>query len=290
MSPIIQAVFFSADLFSRIKNGLKNEKVLETLILSTAAVVHTIRIQRDTGFGLEFENHLLTSLDSCKPETPECSQLYLRSLKNLKSKSTVPKLFEIVEKSESRVAVVAMKALHAMPKSFFDPKTHRPILVRLINQLGKKHDSSTRTLAIDILLRDAPTKEEVRGLLALQLKSSGPLHAEVGTFLWNRLHEFMTTNPSLRTYVDEIMKEEGLRTYHHLSPRGLSTSFSRTFTSNPSGNTSFSNAIEMTGKILKRSSFDVYLHSDDSFIHPLSVRNFTISIMIRSWREDLHLE
>jgi microsomal triglyceride transfer protein large subunit len=163
-----------------------------------------------------------------------------------------------------------MKALHVMPDFFFDRKTHRPILLKIVKQLGKKYDSSTRTLALDLLLRNEPEKEEMRELFTL-LRRHDSLHAEVSTFMWHRLHEFMDTNPKLRAYVRELLKEEGLKTYHHLAPKGLSTAFSRTLTASPSSNSSFSNAIEMTGKILKRSSFDVYVRSQDDSIHPLSV-------------------
>ena len=250
---------------------MKNEKLQETLILTSAALVHTIRKQKSSAdFGSDIEKYLIDSLKKCPTEKPECFQIYLRSFKNLKSKATIPILFETIEKSDSKTGVVAMKALHVLPDSFFDRKTHRPILLKIVKQLGKKYDSSSRTLALDILIRNEPEKEEIRELLTL-LRRHDSLHAEVSTFMWHRLHEFMETNPKLNKYVKDILKEEGLKTYHHLSPKGLSTAFTRTLTATPSGNSTFSNAIEMTGKILKRSSFDVYVRNQEDSIHPLSV-------------------
>ena len=94
-------------------------------------------------------------------------------------------------------------------------------------------------------------------------------------------------NPNLKQWVEEIVREEDLKTYHHLAPKGLSTAFSRTFTSNPSGNSTFSNAIEMNGKILKRSSFDVYVQNQDDAIQPLSV-NSSYRLVILQVRMRIH--
>lgn len=160
-----------------------------------------------------------------------------------------------------------------MPDNFIEPK-YRPILIQIICQLGKKYDSSVRTLALDVILRNNPSKQEIKAIVSFLLaKVSDKAHAEVGTFMWNRIHEFEEINPILGKYLEEIIQEQDFQTYHHLSPRGLSTAFTRYFTSNPSGNSSFSNAIEMSGKILKRSLFDVFVRSkDQGALQLLSVR------------------
>ncbi|CAG7828228.1 unnamed protein product [Allacma fusca] len=266
------------DLFNLIKKKMKSSKLQETLVLSIAALVNTLRTNnRRTGspaldklIDVEVEDYIVKSLEDCTESS--CQQMYLRALKNLKSKATLPKLFEIIQSSDPKTGVVAMKAVHAFPDPLI-AVTFRPTLLKVVQQLGKKYDSSARTLALDILLRNKPTREEVLQILHL-LKNHDSQHAEVTTFMWNRVQEFMETNSELAKFVNDIITEEGLQTYHHLAPKGLSTAFSRTFTSGPSGNTSFSNAIEMSSKILKRSSFDVYIKSSDDSLHLLSLGIF----------------
>ena len=257
------------------KKSVKSEKLRESLLLATAAVINNIRISsrkrgsENASVGSEYEDYVLQSLESCK-EDVLCKQTYLRAMKNLKSKRTLSKLFELVQTSDPKTSVVAMKAIHAFPDSSIPP-TYRPLLIKIVKQLGRKYDSSARTLALDMILRNEPSKEDVREILHVVKQLDNPNHAEISTFIWNRVQEFMEHNQVLADHVKAIIKEEGLQNYHHLAPKGLSTAFSRAFTVNPKGNSTFSNAIEMTGKILKRSSFDVYLNTPEDSLQLLSV-------------------
>jgi len=274
----INWIFNMIDLFKLMKRTVSSPKLQESLILSVSAIAHTISTRSakaglpQSHLALEIEEYLINSLTSCDGENKGlCQQLYLRALKNLKSKPTVPLLFDALTTADSKTSVVAMKAIHAMPDSYIDPK-YRPTLIKIIKRLGRKYDSSVRTLALDVILRTTPSKGELKELVKFLLENVvDKSHAEVSTFMWNRLHEFTEKNPSLRDFLVEIIKEESLVTYHHLSPRGLSTAFTRTFTSNSNGNSSFSNAIEMNGKILKRSLFDVNIQTKSDSLQLLSV-------------------
>lgn len=221
----------------------------------------------------DVEEYLVNSLSTCSgDEVSSCQKLYLRALKNLKSRSTMGILFDYVQNSKDpKVSVVAMKSMHAMPDTFIEAR-YRPALIRIIQQLGRKYDSSVRTMALDLILRNKPTKQEISEIVGKLLKKLvDKQHSEVTTFMWNRIHEFMESNPQLQYMLSDVIQEEKLRNYHNLSPLGLSTAFSREFLSTPSANSSFSNAIEMTGKILKRSSFDVFIRSQNDSLSLLSV-------------------
>lgn len=221
----------------------------------------------------DVEDYLVNSLSACAGDDMfECQKLYLRSLKNLRSKSTIELLFMYAQGSKDpKVSVVAMKSLHAMPDTFFESR-NRPELIRIIQQLGRKFDSSVRTMALDLILRNNPTKSEIHAIVSKLLKNlADRQHSEVTTFMWNRIHEFMETNPELENMLYDVIHTESLKDYHHLSPLGLSTAFSRMFYTSASANSSFSNAIEMTGKILKRSSFDVFIRNKNDSISLLSV-------------------
>jgi len=203
--------------------------------------------------------------------------MFIRSLKNLKSPKTINLLFEKAQNKNPRVSVSAMKTLHAMPDSYFNTE-HRPILMNIATQLGHNFDSSARTLAVDLILRNGPTNEEIhRFISTLQKKVTDKQHSEVATFMWNRLHEFAEANNLLKKMMENAISQEKIQNYHHLSPAGHSTAFTRHLYSNPSSNASFSNAIEMTGKLLKRSLFDAFIRNDESSLHLLSV-SFLLSL------------
>ncbi|ODM98802.1 Microsomal triglyceride transfer protein large subunit [Orchesella cincta] len=270
---LIQIKHF-VDLFKLLRREEVPAKLHESLTLTTAAVARTLKEKADKYSSSvkrsllhDVEEYLVNSLSYCsqKEENEEkmkCQILYLRALKNLKSKTTVSILFEFIQNSkDSKVSVVAMKSIHAMPDAFIETR-YRPQLLRIIQQLGRKYDSSVRTMALDLILRNKPTKLEISEIVGQLLKKIvDRQHSEVTTFMWNRIHEFMEHNAELQTMLNAVILEERLKNYHHLSPLGLSTAFSRVFSKTPSANSTFSNAIEMTGKILKRSSFDVFIQS-----------------------------
>lgn len=260
---------------------MESSKLFESLTLTTAAVAHTLHEKQSLpggpilkrGLLQDIEEYIVNSLTACTGEEIfKCQKLYLRALKNLKSKSTVGLLFDYVQNGKDpKVSVVAMKSLHAMPDAYIEAR-YRPQLIRIIQQLGRKYDSSVRTMSLDLILRNNPTKQEISEIVGRLLKRlADRQHSEVTTFMWNRIHEFMDSNPALQTMLDEVILEESLQNYHYLSPLGLSTAFARTFSSSPSANSSFSNAIEMTGKILKRSSFDVFIQSKNDSLSMFSV-------------------
>lgn len=260
---------------------MESPKLLESLTLTTAAVAHTLQEKQKMPGGFivkrgllqDIEDYLVNSLSTCsKDDVSACQKLYLRALKNLKAKSTLGVLFDYVQNAkDAKVSVVAMKSIHAMPDIYIEAR-YRPQLVKIIKQLGRKYDSSVRTMSLDLILRNSPTKQEISEIVGHLLKRlSDKQHAEVTTFMWNRIHEFMESNPDLESMLWDVIHEESLKNYHNLSPLGLSTAFSRFFSSSPSANSSFSNSIEMTGKILKRSSFDVYIQSKNDTMSLFSV-------------------
>ncbi|CAL8121848.1 unnamed protein product [Orchesella dallaii] len=275
------------DLFKLLKREEVPAKLHESLTLTTAAVARTLKEKADhhssnvkKSLLQDVEDYLVNSLSYCSQnqeneEKLKCQILYLRALKNLKSKSTVNILFDFIQNSkDSKVSVVAMKSIHAMPDTFIETR-YRPQLLRIIQQLGRKYDSSVRTMALDLILRNKPTKLEISEIVGWLLKRiSDRQHSEVTTFMWNRIHEFMENNAELQTMLNAVILEERLKNYHHLSPLGLSTAFSRVFSKSPSANSTFSNAIEMTGKILKRSSFDVFIQSKNDSLSLFSLGIF----------------
>lgn len=72
--------------------------------------------------------------------------------------------------------------------------------------------------------------------------------------------------------VRTILKENNLTNYHILSRGGLSSAFSRPLIQDSSVNASFTNMLEISGGILKRSNVDVFVGVGDTKMRLMSVR------------------
>jgi microsomal triglyceride transfer protein large subunit len=110
----------------------------------------------------EVKTSLVDRLSKCANE--ECKQKYLRALKNLGLKDTVPALLQHVLYGTKKTSVTAMKALRSLPPASWDDDV-KGAATRIYYQLGKRFDSSARTLAADILLESEPSHEVLRDIL-----------------------------------------------------------------------------------------------------------------------------
>jgi microsomal triglyceride transfer protein large subunit len=110
----------------------------------------------------EVKTSLLDGLSTCANE--ECKQKYLRALKNLGLKETVPALVQHILFGTKKTSVTAMKVLRSLPPASWDDEVKR-VATHVYYQIGKRFDSSARTLAADILLESDPSREVLQELL-----------------------------------------------------------------------------------------------------------------------------
>jgi microsomal triglyceride transfer protein large subunit len=78
-----------------------------------------------------------------------------------------------------------------------------------------------------------------------------------------RINQISDKDPNFGAQVASIMREEyrKLNNYHVMGQRGLSTAFTRSFLSSPSGNGSLVTVQEIAGGLLKRGLVDVVLET-----------------------------
>lgn len=121
----------------------------------------------------EVKTSLVDGLSKCINE--ECKQKYLRGLKNLGLRDTVPLLVEHALSGTKKTSVTAMKALRSLPPAAWDDFVETAA-TRIYYQLGKRFDTSSRTLAADILLESKPSREDLRELLLSLASSADPTY------------------------------------------------------------------------------------------------------------------
>lgn len=80
-----------------------------------------------------------------------------------------------------------MKAIRALPADSWTPEVQK-VAERIFFQLGRKYDSSARTLALDILLEAKELDEERLKNLLVSLTSNDSVY-EVKQYLLQRLNQ-----------------------------------------------------------------------------------------------------
>ncbi|XP_031836088.2 microsomal triacylglycerol transfer protein isoform X1 [Nomia melanderi] len=246
------------DILKRSEETIQNEKVSETLALTAAAMA------RHLGSPAAVEKartSLELGLDSCTGE--ECKLKFLRALRNLRSTASIPTLLKFAISKDKAISIAAWKALAVMPKDSITDEV-KVVAKRVFYQIGgPKRDSSVRTAALDIVLENNPSKEDIRGLV-MYLASSDSAY-EIRKYLSQRLEQLSALNPKLAKDYSDILSESGTKVvnYDVFAHRGLSTAFTRSFLNSPDSNGSLVTVQEINSGILKRGIVDVVLESEN---------------------------
>ena len=183
---------------------------------------------------VEIVQYFLGNLKSCDDEP--CRQLHLRVLKNLAMTDTLSIILSHIDSPDKKTSVSAIKALAALPSHVFDSAVKNK-LEDVYFQVGRRYDSSARTLALDILLNHQPETE----FLNRVLRSISSKHAlEISTYTLQRLVEFAGKSPTIRSQIKDIFaSDQAIRNYNTFSQNGKSTAFSRDLYRNSNGNGTF---------------------------------------------------
>jgi hypothetical protein len=160
-------------------SGRLPAKILCTFVSSTQASCKETKNLEASVFLIcvqiigEVRTSLVDGLLGCTNE--ECKQKYLRALKNLGLKDTVPVLLQHALFGFKKTSFTALKALRSLPPDSWDDDVKRAA-TRIYYQLGRRYDSSSRTLAADILLESKPSHDVVRDLLLSLASRADPAY------------------------------------------------------------------------------------------------------------------
>ncbi|XP_071534399.1 microsomal triglyceride transfer protein large subunit isoform X1 [Panulirus ornatus] len=260
------------NVLKHVKKDYKNNKLYETLVLTVASLTHTFSRMPEKSkqpIVSEVRNFLVEKLRNCSIES--CQLMYIRALKNLRMADTVDVLLEFAEGNSRKPAIYAIRALQTMPDSYITKEVCKRI-ERIFLELHHQHDSSVRAMAADILLRQKPSAESFESFF--QIMSSQDTK-ELNTLLLGRIIDLADSDKHLQQMLRKIVKDPRYNNYHILGQGGLSSAFSRPLSQDKSANSSFSNMLEIQGGLLKRSTVDVFVESQDAQMRLLSFGIFS---------------
>lgn len=199
--------------------------------------------------------------------------MYLRALKNMKSENSIPSLLGIVRKGNEKEQVFAWKALRSFEPSLWNDKIIEAAITTFF-QLDKKHDSSSRTLALDIILEANPSEEVLRNLIYFLISSCKSF--EVQQYLVQSLKMISDKDDEFKQRVLNIIRSDiRLNNYDTLAQKGWSTALRRDFLQSSSSNGSLLTVQEIKGGIVKRGIVNIMMDKDG-----LSQEIFSVSISL----------
>ncbi|XP_075214236.1 microsomal triacylglycerol transfer protein isoform X2 [Lycorma delicatula] len=255
------------DVLTDINNLLSKQlppKLLETVVLTLAAVTNKYRklpSSKDDQIIETIQSKLIQNLSDCYETDDECKVLYLRALQNLQLKETVPILVSHALNGSKKVSVRAMKTLKSLPSSAWNDDVLKAA-EDIYFQIGRKFDSSARTLALDILLERNPSNDKLKILIS-SLPGNDSAY-EVKQYLMQRINQIAYRNKEFEETVKSIIGSLKLNNYNILALKGLSTAFTRSFMNNPSVNGSLSTVQEISSGIVKQGNVDILLEQHGS--------------------------
>lgn len=253
MSAVAHSKHHCEDLIENFLNDaqkakIPHEKIKQTLILTLARLSKKSKSSSTTVL-----KWIVTNLLRCKEN--ECHQLYLRALKNILSPSTAAILLKLAESKETdrKTALLALEIL-----SKFDPNVLN-VKVRGLDQhlftLLKDPDRelSLKSVAIELILLTSPSTGNVKEILSLLRSENNKELTAVALQKWTDLAQ---RNPHLIGQW-RLCSSKGWLDWNLLSHGGLSTSFSRFLSQTLAGNSSFTFNLEVSGMLMKRSTFEL---------------------------------
>lgn len=195
-------------------------------------------------------------------------------MRNLKSESTVPVLLEYIKKGTQKEGVLAWRAIKDLDSS----STNKDILTaaeKTFFQLDRRHDTSSRTIAADIILQSSLNNELLTKLLNF-LTSNDPAY-EIKQYLFQRIKMLAESDLTVKNNVEQIIKSnKHLNNYSGTNPRGLSISLTRRFLNHPSSNGSLVTVQEMKSGVIKRGTIDVVIEKEEFSNELFSVSLFFV--------------
>ena len=162
----------------------------------------------------------------------------MRVLKNLGSPDMLPILLTRIDSKDKKTSVGAVKALKALPASVFDDRVKEK-LQRVYFQIGRRYDSSSRTLALDTLLEHQPDSSFLLDVLSA-VSLGEKADSEINTYTLQRLHEYAGNDMLIQSKLKQILSSRpSLNSYQDFAQNGLSTAFTRDLYRGANGNGTF---------------------------------------------------
>ncbi|KRT81396.1 hypothetical protein AMK59_5154 [Oryctes borbonicus] len=237
-------------------------KVKETLILSIASMANRLSKLPDKPGNTKIINAvketITNGLDNAKNDNEKF--VFLRALRNLKVKGILPTLMDVIRKGNRKEGILGWKAIRAMDPSNWNEDV-LAIAKKTFYQLDKEHDSSSRTLAVDIILTSNPNEETLTNIIYFLLSKDKDF--EVKQYAFQLIKMLAEDDPRFKDRVVRIIQSNPvINNYHILGQKGFSLALKRKFMDNPSSNGTLLTIQEMSTGIVKRGIVNVMMDKD----------------------------
>lgn len=203
--------------------------------------------------------------------------MYIRALKNLQSPKTIPILLKYIQKGTQKEGVLAWKALRSFPPTMWDD-TILKSANKACFQLDRAYDSSSRALAVDILLDSKPSDNLLEDLL--NFVASNDTAYEIRQYTLQKIKLKSDKDADFGQRIQRIVKSnKKINNYSGLSPRGLSTALERRFLTSSSANGSLISLQEIKSGIVKRGIVSINLEKENIATEIFSVSIYLLKII-----------
>lgn len=170
-------------------------------------------------------------------------------------------LLQIIKKGTTKEGVLAWKAIRELEPTVWD-KNVIDAALRTFYQLDRRCDSTSRTLALEVILLSKPNDETLKNII-YHLVSSDSAY-EIKQYLLQMLKMLGEKDSRLEQQVNSIIKNDPkLNNYHVLGQKGLSTALSRNFLKGFSCNGSLETIQEMNSGIVKSGTVNVVIEKGE---------------------------
>lgn len=243
-------------------------KLEETLILSIASMAHRLQLLPETKTRKLHEDVIETVLNGLEKTKGDKRLVYLRALDNLKSYRTIPDLLKIIKEGSLKEGALAWRAIKSISAEERSEDVFNAA-VKTFLQLDKKHDSSSRTIALDVILESNPSEATLEDVLAYLLSNDTAF--EVKKYTLQSIEMKSSEDDCFRSKIDAVLKQNPrLYNYGVMALKGLSTALSRRVLDAPSVNGSLLSIQEINSGIVKRGVVSAVLSKENFLRESLS--------------------
>lgn len=251
-------------LLSIADQKLKNKKLNDTIFNTVTAMTRRLVRYNNSEPNVRMYNELVITamerLVNCNKDDDECILTYIRSLANLRHPLSIDVLLSFAENGNRKISAYAMKTIKMFGPSVWDSRVLKRCNA-IFFQLKKEQDSSTRTIALSILLESNPDYDLLKHVVKWLMEPEEGY--EVKQYGLELLKAMANQNESSAKLLKTVMTQEGLNHYGSMAQRGLSSYFSRKFLKFNNITGLVKSSQHMYYGVTKRGSVDIVLEHEN---------------------------
>ncbi|XP_025199108.1 microsomal triglyceride transfer protein large subunit [Melanaphis sacchari] len=251
-------------LMSISDEKLTNRKIMDTLFNTVTAMASRLARYNHTDTNAllcgELVVKTLEKLEKCKLDDDECILTYIRALSNLKHPLSIEVLLSFAQHGNRMTSAYAMKTIKMFGPSLWNSRVLK-YCNRIFFQLVKEQDSSTRAIALAILLESNPDYDLLKHVIKW-LATPGEGY-EIKQYALELLKEMANQNETSARLLRTVLVRERLNHYGNMAQRGLSSCFSRKFINYNNITGLVKNSQQIYSGVTKRGSVDIALEHEN---------------------------